>query len=109
MKTMPSRGSIFAFSRKRREVMMALMPHCAMAPFIAASPRVKFRFTGTLPAKDRPTFTSAPAVEAGSNTPTICPSGRSRRNRRDRASDPTSALPKVRLLPVESRRASARQ
>ena len=68
---MPSMFSKLALERNTREVRIVLMPHWAMADAMASLPAVKFRFTGTLPAKRMAMLTSEPPTEAGKMTPTI--------------------------------------
>ena len=64
-KTMPSMASRLALARKIREVRMVRMPHCCDGRSHRFAPAVKFRFTGTLPARRTAMLASAPPTRGG--------------------------------------------
>ena len=101
-KTIRDVSSICALDKKAREVRIVSMPHCWIAAVIASGPAVKFRLTGTLPARRMPTLTSAPPTEAGSTTPTIDSLARCFRSQREKSRLPIRALPKDNSTPVVS-------
>jgi hypothetical protein len=107
-KTMPGISARPAFDRNVFDVMIVLMPACAMATDMVSAPIVKFRLTGTCPAMSTAMLARAPPTEAGSSRPTIsCPSVR-RRMAWPSSIDPTSARPNVSVCPVLSAMPSRR-
>ena len=63
-------GNFVHFASIGAAVRIVLMPACSRQARAADSLEVGLRFTGTLPAKSRPTFASVPAVPGGRITPT---------------------------------------
>ncbi len=101
-KTIPGVSLTFALDKKTRDVRIVLMPHCRIAAAIASGPDVKFRLTGTFPAKNTAMLASAPPTEAGRTTPTMESPDACLRSQRERSMPPIKAFPKDNSVPVVS-------
>ena len=100
--SMPSIGSMDAFFRKIREVMIVRISARSTAAAMASRPMVKLRLTATLPASVVPMFASAPPTEAGRTRPMLRSSGATRRSQRESSRPATSTLPNRSVRPDES-------